>query len=95
MPITQVTSYWLGYEVPQNQFYLYYSLQGTQNDFQIKLGPQEFQALADMFTNHGPVVFVTPGNFFIAGACIPAPCAAPAPAPAPPELGENLPPYPK
>jgi hypothetical protein len=94
MPTIAVTSYALGYNIPKNQFYFYYSLQGNPGVFQLFPDPQTFLALADMFRNQGPIVLNTPGNYFVSAACSPRPCPAPAPGPAPAELGENLPHHP-
>ena len=67
-PWQRVESYWLGYSVPTNQFSFSYKLAGEDTAHQIFPGPQEFQALADMFRNEGPINFNSDGSYFITAA---------------------------
>jgi hypothetical protein len=63
-----VVNYWLGYNVPQKQFYFYYKLADEIVTHQIFPTPQEFLALADMFRNEGPITFNTDGQYFVSAA---------------------------
>ncbi len=64
----RVQNYNLGYNIPKNQFYFYYSLVGETTTYQIFPSPQEFLALADMFRNEGPINFNTVGKYFVSAA---------------------------
>ena len=64
----RVANYYLGYSVPSNQFYFYYTFVGEGSVHQIFPAPQEFIALADMFRNEGPINFNTEGNYFVSAA---------------------------
>ena len=68
MPLKAVTNYWLGYNVPQKQFYFYYKLAGEITTQQLFPTPQEFLALSDMFRNEGPINFNTDAQYFVSGA---------------------------
>jgi hypothetical protein len=59
-----VEKYYLGYNIPQKQFYFYYKLQGVASVTQIFPSPAEFVALADMFSNDGPISYNTNGKYF-------------------------------
>ena len=59
-----VEKYYLGYNIPQKQFYFYYKLQGVASVTQIFPSPAEFVALADMFRNEGPISYNTNGKYF-------------------------------
>ena len=64
----RVENYFLGYSIPKNQFYFYYSLVGETAVHQFFPAPQEFLALSDMFRNEGPMNFNTDGNYFVSAA---------------------------
>jgi hypothetical protein len=64
----RVANYNLGYSIPKNQFYFYYTLVGETMTYQIFPSPPEFLALADMFRNEGPINFNTDGKYFVSAA---------------------------
>jgi hypothetical protein len=64
----RVANYNLGYSIPNNQFYFYYTLEGEGVVYQIFPTPQEFIALGDMFRNEGPINFNTDGRYFVSAA---------------------------
>ena len=64
----RVENYWLGYSLPNKQFYFYYKLVGENLVHQIFPNPQEFLGLADMFRNEGPINFNTDGKYFVSAA---------------------------
>ena len=64
----RVENYWLGYSVPNKQFYFYYRLQGDGTVYQLFPTPDYFHALADMFRNEGPINYNTTGKYFVTAA---------------------------
>lgn len=68
MPWTTVSSYNLGYSIPNKQFLFYYALSGSNQVNELFLSAEEFDALADMFRNNGPISFNTDGQYFVSKA---------------------------
>jgi hypothetical protein len=64
----RVSNYSLGYSIPSNQFFFYYTLVGEPTTHQLFLSAHEFTALADMFRNEGPITFNTDGKYFASAA---------------------------
>jgi len=64
----RVQNYMLGYNIPKNVFYFYYSLAGETTIYQIFPSAQDFLALADMFRNERPINFNTDGKYFVSAA---------------------------
>jgi hypothetical protein len=61
----RVARYSLGYNIVAREFYFYYRLEGETGMQQIFPSPEEFLALADMFTDEGPVNLNIDGNYFV------------------------------
>jgi hypothetical protein len=64
----QVESYNLGYSIPKNQFYFYYTLVGDSVTYQFFPSPEVFHALAYMFETESPINFNTDGKYFVSAA---------------------------
>ncbi|MGH9939590.1 MAG: hypothetical protein ACREAM_25395 [Blastocatellia bacterium] len=60
----KVEKYWLGYNIPEQQFLFSYKLEGKATVNQLFPTPEEFLALADMFRNEGPISFNTTSKYF-------------------------------
>ena len=64
----RVANYYLGYSIPNKQFYFYYTLENESVVHQFFPSAQEFIALGDMFRNEGPINFNDVGNYFVSAA---------------------------
>lgn len=65
MTWSKVSSYTLGFNIVDKQFYFYYSLEGDSSAHQIFVNAAEQAALADMFRNEGPISFNSEGHYFV------------------------------
>jgi len=61
----KVDSYYLGFSLAKKQFSFYYQFAGDGTVNQLLCTPDEFQALADMFRNEGPINYNTDGGYFV------------------------------